>query len=107
MRHDSISAILSDLLARVDGLANQRGHLPVPRFQDEVDQIRHIARAFHIETVEGLAGTLASALPLHGLSPVVLSYLDFLREAIAAAMPSAALPLSMAATGAAVKPLRA
>ncbi|BAV65191.1 hypothetical protein SCLO_1021510 [Sphingobium cloacae] len=101
-----MQAILSDLLRRVDGVAGQRGHLSAPRFHDEVDQIRHIARAFHIDTVEGLAGTLESALSLHGLGPVVLSYLDFLRDAILAEMP----PVGMAAmrpAPASVTPLRA
>lgn len=86
MRHDPISAILTNLLRRVDGLAGQRGHLSVLRLHDEVDQIRHIARAFHLDMIESLAGTLESALSLHGLGPVVLSYLDLLRDAISAEM---------------------
>ncbi len=87
MRHDPMLAILADLMRRVDGLANQRGHLSVPRLHDELDQIRHIARAFRLDTVEGLAGTLESALSLHGLGPIVLSYLDLMRDAIAQDMP--------------------
>jgi hypothetical protein len=99
MRHDPISAILSDLLRRVDGLAGERGHVSVLRLHDEVDQIRHVARAFHLDEVEGLAGTLESALSLHGLGPVVLTYLDLLRQAIGMEMrpsmmpPVAALPV--------------
>ncbi|ETI65564.1 hypothetical protein C100_01385 [Sphingobium sp. C100] len=99
MRHDPISAILSDLLRRVDGLAGERGHVSVLRLHDEVDQIRHVARAFHLDEVEGLAGTLESALSLHGLGPVVLTYLDLLRQAIGMEMrpsmmpPAAALPV--------------
>ncbi len=99
MRHDPISAILSDLLRRVDGLAGERGHVSVLRLHDEVDQIRHVARAFHLDEVEGLAGTLVSALSLHGLGPVVLTYLDLLRQAIGMEMrpsmmpPVAALPV--------------
>jgi hypothetical protein len=89
MRHDPMLAILADLMRRVDGLANQRGHLSVPRLHDELDQIRHIARAFRLDTVEGLAGTLESALSLHGLGPIVLSYLDLMRDAIAQDMPTA------------------
>lgn len=113
VRHDPILGILADLMRRVDGLAAQRGHLSVPRLQDEVDQIRHIARAFHLDRVEGLAATLASALSLHGLGPVVLSYLDLMREAIADDMPSAdilpILPVSLspAPLSAAAAPLRA
>lgn len=87
MRQDAMLAILADLLRRIDGLANQRGHLSVPRLQDELDQIRHIARAFHVDDVESLAGTLQSALCLHGLGPVILSYLDLMRDAIVADMP--------------------
>ncbi|HEX7876083.1 MAG TPA: hypothetical protein VF489_05805 [Sphingobium sp.] len=89
MRHDPMLAILADLLRRVDGLAGQRGHLSVARLRDEVDQIRHVARAFHIDSVEGLAGTLQSALSLQGMGPVVLSYLDLMRDAIGAEMPDA------------------
>ena len=89
MRHDPMLAILTDLLRRIDGLAGEGGRLTVARLRDEVDQIRHVARAFHIDSVEGLAGTLQSALSLQGAGPVVLSYLDLMRDAIAAEMPSA------------------
>ena len=87
MRHDPRLALLTDLAQRVDGLAGQRGHVAVPRLRDEVCHIRYMARAFHIDSVETLAGTLESALSLHGLDPVVLSYLDLIRDAIAAEMP--------------------
>lgn len=97
MRHDPMLAILADLLRRVDGLAGQRGHMTLVRLRDEVDQIRHVARAFHIDSVEGLAGTLQSALSLQGMGPVVLSYLDLMRDAIAAEMPDAqGIPLAVA-----------
>jgi hypothetical protein len=108
MRHDPISAILTDLLHRVDGLAGQRGHVSVLRLHDEVDKIRHIARAFHLDAVENLAGTLESALSLHGLGPVVLSYLDLLRDAIGAEMPARAiLPMRPYTASAATVPFRA
>ncbi|MDO7835955.1 hypothetical protein Q4610_12950 [Sphingobium sp. HBC34] len=107
MRHDPMLAILADLMRRVDGLASQRGHVSVPRLHDEVDQIRHIARAFHLDAVEGFAATLESALSLHGLGPVVLSYLDLMRDAIAADMPIADIvPIPSRAT-ASVTVLRA
>src|SRR3546814_17173262 len=80
MRHDPMLAILADLLRRVDGLAGERGHVSVARLRDEIDRIRHIARAFHLDGVESLAGTLQSALSLQGAGPVVLSYLDLMRE---------------------------
>ncbi|PBN43360.1 hypothetical protein [Sphingobium sp. D43FB] len=91
MRHDPMLAILADLMRRVDGIASERGHVSVVRLHDEVDQIRHIARAFHLDAVEGLAGTLESALSLHGLGPVVLSYLDLMRDAIATERPVATM----------------
>jgi len=91
-------AILADLLRRVDGLGRQRSHLTVARLRDEVDRIRHVARAYHIDSVEGLAGTLQSALSLQGMGPVVLSYLDLMRDAIAAEMPEAQIITIAAAT---------
>lgn len=105
MRHDPMLAILADLLRRVDGLANQRGHLSVPRIHDEVDQIRHIARAFGVDSVADLAGTLQSALSIDGLGLVVLSYLDRMRDAIADRLPP--LDLVAAARGGTVHALRA
>lgn len=107
MRHDPMLAILMDLMRRVDGLAGQRGHLSVLRVQDEVDQIRHIARAFRLDAVEGLAETLASALSLHGLGPVVLSYLDRMRDAIGDEMPVADIVTILPRGAAVVTPLRA
>ncbi len=81
MRHDATLAIRADILRRIDALAAQRGHLSAPRIQDEVDQIRHIARGFRFDAVEGLAGTLQSVLSLHGHGPTILSYLDLIRAA--------------------------
>ncbi|MEQ6335535.1 hypothetical protein [Sphingobium sp. MK2] len=98
MRHDPMLAILADLMRRVDGIASERGHVSVVRLHDEVDQIRHIARAFHLDEVEGLAGTLESALSLHGLGPVVLSYLDLMRDAIATERPVATMMLPVTRT---------
>ena len=100
MRHDPMLAILSDMLRRVDGLAGQRGQVSLLRMSDEVDQIRHVARAYHIDRVEGLADTLQSALSLQGTGAVILSYLDLMRDAIAAEMDDAQL-ISMPMT---VKP---
>ncbi|WP_022682402.1 hypothetical protein [Sphingobium bisphenolivorans] len=107
MRHDPILAILADLLGRVDAIAGQQGNVSVPRLRDQIDQIRHVARAFHIDSVEGLAGTLQSTLSLQGAGPLVLSYLDLMREAITveiaeaqvAAMPVAIKPTPAAAPG--------
>ncbi|WP_176592201.1 hypothetical protein [Sphingobium sp. EM0848] len=98
MRHDPMLAILADLLRRVDGLAGERGHVSVPRLRDEIDQIRHVARAFHIDSVEGLAGTLQSALSVQGAGPVVMSYLDLMRDAITSELPDAqVIPMPVAA----------
>lgn len=101
MRHDPMLAILADLLRRVDGLAGERGHVSEPRLRDEVDQIRHLSRAYHIDSVESLACTLQSALSLQGMGPVVLSYLDLIRDAIAAERGAAeVIPLPIAARAA-------
>ena len=89
MRHDPLTTILGDLLRRVDSLADEGCRMSAPQLGDEVDQIRHIARAFHIDAIESLADTLQSALSLQSTGPVILCYLDLLRDAIASAMPGA------------------
>ena len=105
MRHDPMLAILADMLRRVDGLAGQRSQVSLLRMSDEVDQIRHVARAYHIDSVEGLADTLQSALSLQGTGPVILSYLDLMRDAIAAEISDAQLlPVAIVAQPAASAP---
>lgn len=105
MRHDPMLAILADMLRRVDGLAGQRSQVSLLRMSDEVDQIRHVARAYHIDSVEGLADTLQSALSLQGTGPVILSYLDLMRDAIATEIADAQLlPVAIVAQPAASVP---
>jgi hypothetical protein len=104
MRHDPKLAISADLIRRIDGLAGERGHWSVPRLHDELDQIRHLAGTFGFDAVESLAGTLESALSLHGMEPVMLCYLDRMRDAVGSAMPP--LPV-MARAAAPVIALRA
>jgi hypothetical protein len=106
MRHDPMLAILADMLRRVDGLAGERGYLSLARLQDEVDRIRHVARAYQIDSVEGLADTLQSALSLQGTGPVILSYLDLMRDAIATEMSDAqVIPMPVTAKPIAGTPL--
>lgn len=92
MRQDATLVIRADILRRIDALAAQRGHLTVPRIHDEVDQIRHIARSFHFDAVEGLADTLQSVISVNGHGPTVLSYLDLMRQAAIDRIDSAAIP---------------
>jgi hypothetical protein len=94
MRHDTTLAIRADILRRIDALAAQRGHLSVPRIHDEVDQIRHIARSYHFDAVEGLADTLQSVLSVNGHGPTVLSYLDLMRAAAGEPIATPLIPAS-------------
>ncbi|MEJ7927534.1 hypothetical protein WG908_12295 [Sphingobium sp. AN641] len=107
MRHDAKLAIRADLMQRIDALAAQGGHLSVPRIHDEVDQIRYTARAFHFDALERLADTLESALSVNGHGPVVLSYLDLMRETLARDIEPAAMPLAHIAAASAPAQLRA
>lgn len=81
MKYDALLMVRTDILNRIDALAAQRGHLSVARICEEVDQIRHIARAYGLVPVERLASTLESALATGGHGPTVLSYLDLMRDA--------------------------
>jgi hypothetical protein len=106
VKHDATRAIRLDLMRRIDGLAAQRGHVSVPRIRDEVDQIRHIARSFHIDALEGLAGTLQTVLTLYGHGPVVLSYLDLMRDAAGESVDAVAIPAPHIVASAAAPHLR-
>ena len=81
MKYDAMLLVRSDLVRRIDSLAEQRGHLTLARICEEIDEIRHIARAHGMDPLEQLASMLESALAMHGLGPVVLSYLDMMRDA--------------------------
>jgi len=82
MRHDPMIMVRSDLLRRIDGLADQCGHISLARMAQEVDAIRHIARVYGLEPLERLSGTLESALGFHGGGAIILSYLDLMRDAV-------------------------
>lgn len=81
MKYDAMLMVRADIQNRIDGIAAQRGHLSLPRMCEEVDGIRHLARTFGLEPVERLASMLESALALDGHGPVILSYLDLMRDA--------------------------
>jgi len=85
MRQDGLALVRSDIINRIDALAAQRGHLSLARTCEEVDGIRHVARTYGLEAVEQLASILGSALALDGHGPVVLSYLDLIRDAASCA----------------------
>lgn len=85
MRQDGLALVRSNIINRIDALAAQRGHLSLARTCEEVDGIRHVARTYGLEAVEQLASILGSALALDGHGPVVLSYLDLIRDAASCA----------------------
>jgi hypothetical protein len=84
MKHDGMLAVRMDILNRIDGLAAQRGHVSFSRMCEEVDHIRYTARSFGFDEVERLASILETALALDGHGPVILSYLDRMRDAAGA-----------------------
>lgn len=82
MQHDAMNMVRSGLMARIDSIAAQQGAISLSRICEQIDIIRHDARAYGLEPVERIASTLESALARHGLGPVVLSYLDIMRDAV-------------------------
>ena len=82
MHSDAMSVVRSGLKDRIDALAAERGHISLSRICEQIDIIRHDAHAYGLQPLEQLASTLESALARHGLGPVVLSYLDLMRDAV-------------------------
>ena len=81
MQQEAMTQIRTGLKARIDAIAAQRGTITLPRICEQIDIIRHDAHAYGLEPVAHLASMLETALAQHGMGPVVLSYLDIMRDA--------------------------
>jgi hypothetical protein len=83
MKHDAMLVARSALIGRIDAIAAGQGSLTLAKVCEELDGIRHDAHVYGLAPLERLASMLESALALNGLGPVILSYLDLMREAVA------------------------
>lgn len=82
MPHDAMMIVRSDLARRIDDIAAASGQIRLAALCEQVDAIRRIAHIHALDAVEGLASLLETAIAYHGLGPVVLSYLDLMRDAV-------------------------
>jgi hypothetical protein len=82
MSHDAMLMIRSDLIQRIDAIAAAPGKIRLAPLCEQIDAIRRIARQHGLEAVESLASMLETATAYHGHGPVILSYLDLLRDAV-------------------------
>lgn len=81
MPHDAMLMVRSDLIRRIDAIAAAAGKISLASLCEQVDAIRRIARQHSLDAVEGLASMLETATAYHGHGPVILSYLDLMRDA--------------------------
>lgn len=81
MPHDAMMIVRSDLARRIDAIAAASGHIRLSTLCEQVDAIRRIARIHALDAVESLASLLESAIAYHGHGPIILSYLDLMRDA--------------------------
>ena len=82
MHTDAMKMVRSGLRARIDALAAQGGTIALPNICEQIDRIRYDACAYGLEPVARIASTLETALARNGLGPVILSYLDVMRDAV-------------------------
>ncbi len=82
MPHGPLMTIREDMLRRIDAIANISGRIKLSALLEQVDAIRRIARQHGLEAVEGLASMIETATAYHGHGPIILSYLDLMRDAI-------------------------
>lgn len=100
MRHDPMLIVRSDLLNRIEDLAEHSAQLAAATFCDQLDAIRAIARMHRLDAVERLASLLTSVQAFHGHRQIAQTYLDLMRDAALADMPgenTAHVYLAMAA----------
>lgn len=81
MPQDAMIIVRSDLTRRIDGIAAASGHISLASLCEQVDAIRRIARIHALDAVERLASLMETAIAYHGHGPVILSYLDLMRDA--------------------------
>lgn len=81
MQQDVAIQMRTGLKTRIEAIAAQRGTISLPRICEQIDMIRHDAKVCGLAPLERLASMLESALARHGIGPVVLSYLDLMRDA--------------------------
>ncbi|MET0364358.1 MAG: hypothetical protein ABW169_06865 [Sphingobium sp.] len=84
MSRDAMLMIRSDLIRRIDGIAASAGKISLAALCEQVDTIRRLARQHGLDAVEGLASMLETATAYHGHGPIILSYLDLMRDAVEA-----------------------
>jgi len=82
MSHDAMMMIRSDLVDRIDGIAAASSKIGLAALCEQIDAIRRIARLHRLDVVEGLASLIETATAYHGHGPVILSYLDLMRDAV-------------------------
>lgn len=82
MHYNAMDIVRSGLRQRIDAIAAQRGHISLPRICEQIDMIRLDAHAHGLEPVARLASTLETMLATDGLGPVILTYLDLMRDAV-------------------------
>lgn len=83
MKHDAMLMARSALMNRIDAIAARQDKLSLNSFCAEIDGIRHDAHTYGLTPVEQMASMLESAIAFNGLGPVILSYLDMMRDAVA------------------------
>lgn len=83
MSHDAMIVIRSDLIRRIDGIAASASRMTLATLCEQIDAIRRIARQHGLDAVEGMASLIETATAYHGHGPVILSYLDLMRDAAA------------------------
>lgn len=81
MPHDALLIVRSDLVRRIDDIATASGRISLAGLCEQIDAIRRTARIHGLEGVERLASLLETAIAYNGHGPVVLSYLDLMRDA--------------------------
>lgn len=82
MKHEAMMVVRSGMMQRIDSIEAHRNQLTLASLCEEIDTIRHDARIHGMDAVERMASMLESAMAMGGMGPVILSYLDLIREAL-------------------------
>jgi hypothetical protein len=82
MPREAMMMIRSELIRKIDAIAAAAGKISLAAMLEQMDAIRRTARQYGMDAVEGVASMIETAAAYHGHGPVILSYLDLMRDAV-------------------------
>lgn len=81
MEYNAMLVVRANLVGQIERLRERPGNARLAEVCTAIDSIRHEAHRHGLTALESLSSLLESVIALHGMGPVISSYLDLMRDA--------------------------